>query len=452
MGIQLLSRALVVVLGASSIAASSLLSRQSNGTSGDPSPYLDAVSEYIDSIVDDLWPINKEIHDNPELGYEEVKAHDLLTSFMESHEGWNVTRSIYNISTAFVAVFEGSGDGPVVSFNAEYDALPGLGHACGHNLIATASIGGALATAEIMRAENLPGKVILFGTPAEESLGGKVKLLEAGAFRDHNIDISLITHPTAGGDSPYMITTSTDRFEVEYYGKEAHAAAQPWEGVNAQDALVLANNAIALLRQQTRSTDKIHGIITSAGTRINIIPALAQASFQIRSADDEALEEWTGRVMKCFDAGALATGAELNVTMRPYGYSNMVSNDVLASSYTRYFTELGGELPDADIDKLRDPSGSTDQGNISHDFPTISPYFAITNENGSVPSGGTHTAAFEVAAGSRSAFEKAIMVAKSIAGVAIDVLTVDGMLEQIKEEFEATQSKRRKRRSVYRAF
>lgn len=274
-------------------------------------------------------------------------------------------------------------------------------------------------------------------------------MLEAGAFRDHNIDISLITHPTAGGDSPYMITTSTDRFEVEYYGKEAHAAAQPWEGVNAQDALVLANNAIALLRQQTRSTDKIHGIITSAGTRINIIPALAQASFQIRSADDEALEEWTERVMKCFDAGALATGAELNVTMRPYGYSNMVSNDVLASSYTRYFTELGGELPDADVDKLRDPSGSTDQGNISHDFPTISPYFAITNENGSVPSGGTHTAAFEVAAGSRPAFEKAIMVAKSIAGVAVDVLTVDGMLEQIKEEFEATQGERRKRRSVH---
>ncbi|TQN70323.1 IAA-amino acid hydrolase ILR1-like 4 [Colletotrichum shisoi] len=119
MGIQGHSRTLVVVLGASSIAASSLLPRQSNGTSGDTSPYLDAVLEYIDSIVDDLWPINKGIHDNPELGYEEVKAHDLLTSFMESHEGWNVTRSIYNISTAFVAVFEGSGNGPVVSFNAD---------------------------------------------------------------------------------------------------------------------------------------------------------------------------------------------------------------------------------------------------------------------------------------------------------------------------------------------
>lgn len=246
-----------------------------------------------------------------------------------------------------------------------------------------------------------------------------------------------------------MITTSTDRFEVEYYGKEAHAAASPWEGINAQDALVLANNAIALLRQQTRSTNKIHGIITSAGTRINVIPALAQASFQIRSAEDEALEEWTERIIKCWEAGALATGAELNVTKRPYGYSNMVSNDILASSWSKYFTELGGEVPNAEVDKLREPSGSTDQGNVSKDFPTISPFFGITNENGSAPAGGPHTAAFEVAAGSRAAFDKAIVVAKSMAGVAIDILTVDGMLELVQEEFEATQTKRRRRRSSH---
>ncbi|KAF6790392.1 metallopeptidase [Colletotrichum sojae] len=449
MGIKNLSTRLVLALGASSAAASSLVPRQTNGSSPVTSPYFQDVSDYLDSIIDELWPINKEIHDNPELGYEEVKAHKLLTDFMESHEGWNVTRSIYNISTAFVAVFEGSGEGPIVSFNAEYDALPGLGHACGHNLIATASVGGALATAEIMRAEKLPGKVILFGTPAEESLGGKVKLHEAGAFRDHNIDISLITHPTNGDDTPYMITTSTDRFEVEYYGKEAHAAAGPWEGINAQDALILANNAIALMRQQTRHTDKIHGIITSAGSRINVIPALAEASFQIRSADNVALEQWTERVMKCFEAGALATGAELNLTMRPYGYDNMVNNNLLASSYAKHFTEIGGKVPSAEIDKLRDPDGSTDQGNLSHDFPSISPYFGITNENGTAPAGGPHTAAFEVAAGSRAAFDKAIMAAKGIAGVAVDVLTVDGLLDQIKEEFEATKEKRRKRRSVF---
>ncbi|KAG7134900.1 Peptidase M20 domain-containing protein 2 like [Verticillium longisporum] len=412
------------------------------------SVHFKAVSDYLDSIADDLWPLNKEIHDNPELGYEEVEAHDLLTSFMESQDGWNVTRSLGGIDTAFMAVFEGSGGGPVISFNAEYDALPGLGHACGHNLIATASVGGALATAEIMRAESLAGRVILFGTPAEESLGGKVKMLEAGLFDDAQIDISLISHPTAGNDSPYMITTATDRFDVEYHGREAHAAAGPWEGVNAQDALLVANTALGFMRPQMRPSDKVHGFIASGGSRINVIPALATASYQIRSNDAEQLANFTERVVACFEAGALASGAEMNLTMRPYGYANMVSNDALAESYTAWFESLGGDMEDPVIDKKRDPSGSTDQGNISHDFPSISPYFGITNEDGSQPAGGPHTTAFEVASGSRAAFDKAIMVAKSLAGVAVDVLTVEGLLEKIKEEFEQTKksSKRKARR------
>ncbi|KAG7104090.1 Peptidase M20 domain-containing protein 2 like [Verticillium longisporum] len=412
------------------------------------SVHFKAVSDYLDSVADDLWPLNKEIHDNPELGYEEVEAHNLLTSFMESQDGWNVTRSLGGIDTAFMAVFEGSGEGPVVSFNAEYDALPGLGHACGHNLIATVSVGGALATAEIMRAESLTGRVILFGTPAEESLGGKVKMLEAGLFDDAQIDISLISHPTAGNDSPYMITTATDRFDVEYHGREAHAAASPWEGVNAQDALLVANTALGFMRQQMRPSDKVHGFIASGGSRINVIPALATASYQIRSNDAEQLANFTERVVACFEAGALASGAEMNLTMRPYGYANMVSNDALAEAYTTWFEGLGGGIEDPVIDKKRDPSGSTDQGNISHDFPSISPYFGITNEDGSQPAGGPHTTAFEVASGSRAAFDKAIMVAKSLAGVAVDVLTVEGLLEKIKEEFEQTKksSKRKARR------
>ncbi|KAM0328830.1 hypothetical protein ACHAQA_005246 [Verticillium albo-atrum] len=415
------------------------------------SVYVKAVSDYVDSVEDDLWSLNKEIHDNPELGYEEFEAHDLLTSFMEGQDGWNVTRSLGGIETAFMAVFEGSGSGPVVSFNAEYDALPGLGHACGHNLIATASVGGALATAEIMRAEGLGGKVILFGTPAEESLGGKVKMLEAGLFDDAEIDISLISHPTVGADSPYMITTATDRFDVEYYGSEAHAAASPWEGVNAQDALLVANTALGFMRQQMRPSDKVHGFISSGGSRINVIPALATASYQVRSNDAEQLANFTQRVFACFEAGALASGAEMNLTVRPYGYANMVSNDILASTYTTWFEGLdGGDIEDPVTDKKRDPSGSTDQGNISHDFPSISPFFGITNEDGSTPAGGPHTTAFEVAAGSRPAFDKAIVVAKSLAGVAVDVLTVDGLLDKIKDEFAQTKtsSKRQLRRSA----
>jgi amidohydrolase len=431
--------ALILSYGSHTVAAAGsqhLVSRQSSGTA--LNPHFTAISDYIDSITDDLSSINTEIHSNPELGYEEVKAHDLLTSFMEGQDGWNVTRSVGNISTAFMAVFEGSGEGPVVGFNAEYDALPELGHACGHNLIATASLGGALAAAEIMRKENLAGKIILFGTPAEESLGGKVKMLEAGVFNDANIDVSLISHPTSSGDSPYMMTTSTDRVDVEYYGLEAHAAAGPWEGINAQDGLLLANSALSYMRQQMRPSDRVHGFISSAGSRINVISAKASGSYQIRANDEAQLTNLTTRVENCFKAGALATGAELNFTIRPYGYANHVTNDLLASSYATYFKEQGGELQPAEIDKLKDPSGSTDQGNLSHEWPSISPYFQITNEDGSVPATGPHTALFEVAAGSRPAFEKSIVVAKSLAGVAIDVLTVEGLLEKIREEFEGS--------------
>ena len=421
-----------------------LVSRQSNGTA--LNPHFAAISDYINSITDDLSSINTEIHSNPELGYEEVKAHELLTSFMEEQEGWNVTRSFPNISTAFMAVFEGSGEGPVIGFNAEYDALPELGHACGHNLIATASLGGALAAADVMRKESLPGKIILFGTPAEESLGGKVKMLEAGIFNDAKIDVSLISHPTSSGDSPYMITTSTDRVDVEYYGREAHAAAGPWEGINAQDGLLVANSALSYMRQQMRPSDRVHGFISSAGSRINVISAKASGSYQIRANDETQLSNLTERVENCFKAGALATGAELNFTIRPYGYANHVTNDLLAASYATFFKEQGGELEPTELDKAKDPSGSTDQGNLSHEWPSISPYFQIFNEDGSVPSGGPHTAAFEVAAGSKPAFEKSLIVAKSLAGVAVDVLTVDGLLDQIKEEFEKTKTPSLRRR------
>ncbi|RYO84302.1 hypothetical protein DL766_008143 [Monosporascus sp. MC13-8B] len=275
-----------------------------------------------------------------------------------------------------------------------------LGHACGHNLIATVAVTGALATAEIMKAEKLPGKVILFGTPAEESLGGKVKMLEAGVFHDHNISISLIAHPGLS-DTAYMVTSSTDRLDLEYYGKTAHAAAAPYEGVNAQDALVLAYNAIAMLRQQSKATDLVHGVITEGGQSIN-----------------------------CAEAGALATGAELNRTMRPHGYSNMVNNEVLVGFFYKNYEDLNGTLPDRATDSMRTPGGSTDQGNIAWEFPSIQPMFAIYIENGSLPSGGPHTAPFEVPAGTKLSFKKALKVAKAMAGVAVDVLATEGMVDK----------------------
>lgn len=191
-----------------------------------------------------------------------------------------------------------------------------------------------------------------------------------------------------------------------------------------------------MLRQQSQRTDQVHGIITSGGTSVNVIPDLSSASFQVLAKDDIDLDSWTKRVHKCFDAGAVATGAELNLTMRENPYSAMVTNDILASSWSKHFTALGGEVPDPTVDKLKEPSASTDQGNISKRFPSIQPLFQIYNENGSVPSGGPHTPPFEVAAGSKKAFEKALMAAKGLAGVAADVLTVDGLLDVIKEELK----------------
>jgi metal-dependent amidase/aminoacylase/carboxypeptidase family protein len=287
-----------------------------------------------------------------------------------------------------------------------------------------------------MRERSLPGKVILFGTPAEESLGGKVDMLEAGIFDEYDIDISLIAHPTNGPDTPYMRTLSTSRLDLEYYGKTPHASAAPYECINAQDALVLAYDAIGLLRQQSQRTDQVYVIITSGGTSINVISELSSASFQIRTKDDVDLDSWTKGILKCFDAGAIDTGAELNLTMRDNSYSAMLSNDILATSWSKYFLALGGKVPEQSLDRIKEQSGSTDQGNISKKFPSIQPMFQIYNENDSVPTGGPHTAPFEVAAGSKKSFEKALMTAKGLAGVALDILTVEGMLDAVKKELE----------------
>ncbi|CAI4214301.1 unnamed protein product [Parascedosporium putredinis] len=381
------------------------------------SPYVTEVSDYIDSISEELWEINTEIHSNPELGFEEVIAHQLLTDYMSEQDGWTVERSAYNISTAFVAVFEGSGDGPVVSFNAEY----------------------ALATAHIMREHELPGRVVLYGTPAEEGGAGKVRLLEAGAYADQEVDISLISHPSNLGDTPFMSTTANEKFFVEYFGSEAHAANSPWEGLNAQDAIVLAYNALSMLRQQSETTEIIHGIITSGGSRMNIIPSYASGEFGVRAPTTAALQNLTERVRACFEAGALATGTELNFTMLDNGYAEMINNVVLAHSYTNWFQGLGGEVVPEQIARATQGAASTDQGNVSQEIPSISVLFLIENEDGSIPESGPHTEGFEVAAGTRRAFDKSLMVAKALAGVALDILTVDGLLEAVQEEFENTE-------------
>lgn len=194
---------------------------------------LSSVASAIDKLSSELRNISLEIHDNPELQFKEFHAHQVLTEYLQKQIGWKVIPSAYDIKTAFVAVYDTGKDGPVVSFNAEYDALVGIGHACGHNLIAIASVGAALAAAQVAQHLGIGGKVVLFGTPAEEGGGGKIKLLNAGAYKDNGVDISLITHPGITPDAALVRTAAYAGFKVEYFGKEAHAAARPWDGINS---------------------------------------------------------------------------------------------------------------------------------------------------------------------------------------------------------------------------
>ncbi|KAF2207454.1 hypothetical protein CERZMDRAFT_62755 [Cercospora zeae-maydis SCOH1-5] len=375
-----------------------------------------------------LRQVSLQIHDNPELQYREYLAHDIITKFVAGHPGWNVTRSAFSLATAFMAVFDSGRSGPVVSFNAEYDALKDIGHACGHNLIAMASIGAALATAEMIKLHTLHGKVVLFGCPAEEGGGGKIKLLEAGAFK--GIDVSLISHPGISQNNALMRTSAYTSFKVEFFGKEAHAAARPWDGINALDALVTAYTSISALRQQTQPGDILQAQILNGGLRPNIIHAYASGRFVVRSETSARLEALKDRVLACFQGAATATGAEVVVTQKR-GYSNHRPNRALGRSYRSAFNRLGGDIPAEDVDWLTALTmASTDQGDISHAVPSISPNFWIRSA-----SGGPHTPDFEKASRTEEAHHLALRVGKALAATAVDVLTQPKFLQEVKREF-----------------
>lgn len=293
----------------------------------------------------------------------------------------------------------------------------------------------------MIRRRTLPGKVILFGTPAEEGGGGKIKLIQRGAYKDHEVDINLISHPGITYDCAIMRTSAYTRFQVEYFGREAHAAASPWLGINALDALVTAYNALSVLRQQIMPGDVIQGHITDGGAAPNIIHAYAAGVFIARADTKARLGELKAKVNSCFEAGAKATGARLKMTPLQ-DYADHIPNRVLARSYTRYFNSLisgkkenpyeppTSRIPtDQDVDEARGATrASTDQGDISYEMPSLNAGFSIMPG----PEGqGPHNPDFAVAAGTRDAYERCLRVGKALAGTALDVLTQRGLLEEV---------------------
>ena len=350
------------------------------------------------------------VHAHPELGYEEFASSEAVAQAAE-RAGFTVERGIASLPTAFRAT-KGSGE-LHVAFCAEYDALPDVGHACGHNIIAASSLGAAIGLASV--ADELGLTVTLLGTPSEEGGGGKIDLINAGCFE--GVHAAMMVHPWPN-DRLEATCLAVDHFDVTYRGKEAHASAAPWEGVNALDALTIAQVAVALLRQQLRPGDQIHGIVAEGGSAANIIPSLVVGRYMARSTSSERLSELRARIDTCFEAGALATGARLEIEELGSAFSHMeTDHDILA--HYRSAAETLGRTFTLDDQGAAQPTISTDMANVSLVVPSIHPLLAIPT-NGAVNHQPEFTAACVTKEADQAVLDGAIALAHTAIGVAQD--------------------------------
>jgi amidohydrolase len=364
------------------------------------------------------------IHARPEIGNEEFFASAQLIKILEE-EGFQVNKAVAGHETSFVARKKSDKPGPSIAFLAEYDALPGIGHACGHNIIGTTSVGAAIALSKVL--DETGGEAVVFGTPAEEGgPNGSAK----GSFVKHGlvegIDAALMLHPS-GQTRLTSGSLAVDPLDFEYIGKPAHAAASPHEGINALDAVIQLFNGINALRQQLHDDVRIHGIITHGGDAPNIIPEYAKARFFIRAATRSRLNEVTRRVKAVAEGAALATGAKLNVI----AFQNEVDNLLLNDRYNEVFKNVIEELGETVATDERNGIGSTDAGNISQVVPTIHPYIKIGPDELVA-----HTVPFREAAASTLGDEALLKGAKALALTAFQLITDEVLLKEIKAEFQ----------------
>ncbi len=382
----------------------------------------------IDAASGELIDLSRRIHATPEVGFQERQASAWLTEILERF-GLRAERGVAGLETAFRAEVPSSDQGPkpgpnagpTVAILAEYDALPEIGHACGHNLICMAAIGAGIGLAAVRDA--LPGRALVLGTPAEEGGGGKVIMLQRGAFE--GVDVAMMFHP-AGYTLAERPSLASYRLTLKFLGKAAHAAAAPHEGINALDALVQTFASIGLLRQQIRDDARIHGIITYGGAAPNIIPDRAEASFSVRAIDSGYAKKVLDRVIACAQGAALATGATLEHTARK-GYDAIKPNRALAKAFSKHLASLGWSQ---DAAPERPRMGSTDMGDISQVIPSIHPYVSIGPKNLA-----GHTVEFREAALSERGLAAMLAAAKAMALTAYDVLSQPELLAQVRRDF-----------------
>jgi len=375
----------------------------------------------IDRLGDRLVEISKAIHSDPELGLQEYKSSELLASELEKN-GFVVERKVAGMDTAFKATFKGKEDGPTIALLAEYDALPEIGHACGHNLIGTIALGAGLALSRVM--PKLNGSVMVLGTPDEEGSGGKVTMIESGLFKD--VDAVMIVHPSNKTQVVADILAISS-VEIKFKGKAAHASSSPEKGINALDAVIQTFNGINALRQHVRSDVRIHGIITDGGKRPNIVPETASAFFFIRAADRRYKEKILRKVKRCAQGAAAATGAKLGFIVRPRALDDMKNNMTMAKLFEKNLKVLGEKVqaPDPKAGK-----GSTDIGNVSYVVPSIHPSIAI----GPKKLAG-HSREFAEASVSERGHEAMLIAAKAMALTSVDLFTDEALMKKVKREF-----------------
>lgn len=383
----------------------------------------DRLQRELDRWSGRLHRTARRIHEHPELSFAEHHAHDLLTRLL-GDAGLDVTPGAHGIPTAFVAR-AGRGSGPCVAVLCEYDALPDIGHACGHNIIATVGAGAGILAGSVV--DELDGRLVVVGTPAEESGGGKIDLLEAGVFDD--VDVALMVHP-ADADLTHMDTIAVAQYRVGYSGRPSHAAAAPERGRNALDAAVLGYNAVAALRQHIAPEERIHGIFTRAGTAANVVPAEAEAVWFVRSPSLTTLWPLVERVHACLEAGAAAAGCEISIEPQGHAYAEMWDNPVLVDRYVQLAADRSRSVrpPGAG----RRVVGSTDMGNVSQHVPSIHPMIGVAP-----PGVAIHTAAFAEAAASEQADRAVTDGAMILARLAAECWSDPALVPAARAAFEA---------------
>ncbi|WP_066498041.1 M20 family metallopeptidase [Abyssisolibacter fermentans] len=378
------------------------------------------VQKYIREFKNELIELSNYIHANPEFGHEEFKsckAHkDILSKY-----GFEIEDNYLDMQTAFKAVYNSNKKGPTIAYLAEYDALPGIGHGCGHNILGTTSTGSGIVLSKLI--DELGGKVIVFGTPAEETNGAKVDMANNGAFDE--VDIVLMAHPA---DEYYKSGKSLamEAIEFTFKGKTAHAASEPEEGINALDAAINTFNNINALREHIKYDSRIHGIIKEGGKAANIVPDLAIAQFYVRATTKTYLTKLVEKVKNCARGASLAAGTELEITNYEASYDNLVTNNILNNLFEEKIKDMGIK----NIFEPKEGFGSIDAGNVSHVCPTIHPYFSISPRKVV-----GHTVEFAKAAVSTYAYEQMCKTIGALVLVAVDIIKDKQLLADIKNEF-----------------